>query len=210
MRVVARWRLVVLAGADRGFLRQGELGHDRPDASVRSVDALLAAGTTLDLVGQRVHLHRAVVERDLARRRRRQASVCFIQFASSRSGKSSRACAPRLSWRASAETHRGHAPCPIRLSSSSVSIRSRVPDQRAVGDAHVVHRRQSALHLVARPRAASRWCGTPRRAPAWSSASRARIAARRLPPLALRSAVEAVERRLAGAGRQRPCATRPA
>src|ERR1043165_5028713 len=31
-------------------------------------------------------------------------SVCFIQFLSSRSGKSSRAFAPRLSWRLSAES----------------------------------------------------------------------------------------------------------
>src|SRR6185312_3466838 len=52
-----------------------------------------------------------------------QASVCFIQFLSSRSGKSSRAWAPRLSLRLAAESIVTTA-CTIRLSNSSVSTRS--------------------------------------------------------------------------------------
>mmetsp|Transcript_23863 Transcript_23863/g.51455 ORF Transcript_23863/g.51455 Transcript_23863/m.51455 type:complete len:207 (-) Transcript_23863:1161-1781(-) len=50
-------------------------------------------------------------------------SVCFIQFSSSRVVKSSRACAPRLSLRASAENI-VCAPCTSRFCSSSVSTRS--------------------------------------------------------------------------------------
>ena len=52
-----------------------------------------------------------------------QASVCFIQLLSSRLGKSSRACAPRLSVRFCADSMVTTA-CAIRLSNSSVSIRS--------------------------------------------------------------------------------------
>ena len=49
--------------------------------------------------------------------------MCFIQLLSSRSGKSSRACAPRLSVRFFAESMVTTA-CAIKLSNSSVSIRS--------------------------------------------------------------------------------------
>ena len=49
--------------------------------------------------------------------------MCFIQLTSSRLGKSSRACAPRLSWRFSAPST-VTAACAIRLSYSSVSTRS--------------------------------------------------------------------------------------
>ena len=66
-----------------------------------------------------------------------EASVCFIQFLSSRSGKSSRAWAPRDSVRLAAESIVTTA-WTIRLSYSSVSIEVGVPDQRAVGDADVV------------------------------------------------------------------------
>src|SRR5665213_4389485 len=52
-----------------------------------------------------------------------QDSECFIQFTSSRSGKSSRACAPRLSVRLTAASMVTTA-CSIRLANSSVSIRS--------------------------------------------------------------------------------------
>ena len=49
--------------------------------------------------------------------------VCFIQFSSSLSGKSSWAWAPRLSFRRSADVSVTIA-CPIKLSSSSASTRS--------------------------------------------------------------------------------------
>src|SRR3569833_2980564 len=50
----------------------------------------------------------------------RYHSECFSQWVSSRSGKSLRACAPRDSWRASAETMVALA-VSTRLSSSSAS-----------------------------------------------------------------------------------------
>src|SRR5262249_13266255 len=53
----------------------------------------------------------------------RYQSVCFSQLTSSRLGKSLRACAPRDSWRASADTIVAFA-VSIRLSSSSASTRA--------------------------------------------------------------------------------------
>jgi len=90
-----------------------------------------------DLVGEREFVHRAIVEaQPCGCRNRRKPAVCFSQVSSLRLGKSSRACAPRLSSRASAPCT-VTAACEIRLSNSSVSIKVGVPDQRAVGDVDV-------------------------------------------------------------------------
>ncbi len=96
------------------------------------------------------------------------ASVCFIQFLSSRSGKSSRACAPRLSVRLAAEVHRHHG-----LHDQIVEFQRLdqigIPDQRAVGHRDVADAARAPCESGSGLRAAPRRCGTPRNC----SASRA-------------------------------------
>ena len=131
-----------------------------------------------------------------------QHSVCFSQFSSSRCGKSSRACAPRLSVRFAAEWIVAIA-CSSRFSSSSVSIRSVFQIERAIRDAHVGEggeglRRASRMPCVQRLAR----CGTPRHRAAWSSASPGGSAAVGREPLRMAQPVEARD----GAARRHPSA----
>ena len=112
--------------------------------------------------------------------------MCFIQFASSRSGKSSCACAPRLSLRASAPTMVVIA-LPIRLSQLQRLDEIGIPDQAAIGTEMSDSPRHTPCIFVDAFGQASCCCGTPRRGSAWCAASRAAVSATLVPPLAWRA-----------------------
>ena len=99
-----------------------------------------------------------------------QATVCFIQFLSSRSGKSSCMCAPRLSLRLAAQCMVTTA-WAMRLSSSSVSTRSLFQIRLRSVTLDVGHLLVDGVDLGLRPRPASARCGTRRSRPASSAAS---------------------------------------
>ncbi len=150
-----------------------------------------------DVVGQRVGVHRPVVDRDLAGVGSSQASVCFIQFWSSRSGKSSRAWAPRLSVRLTRRVD-GDDGLLDQIVEFQRLDQVGVPDQRAVADADVARRRRRPRGSASSLPAAPRRCGTPRN----SSASPAACAARSLRGRrAARGVAEFVEPRQRALGR---------
>jgi len=84
--------------ADLAVRRQSKFDHFFSFARVqsnRTVSTPALRRKDRNLVGQRLHFDRPVAQRHLALSSH-HASVCFIQLASSRSGKSSCACAPRF------------------------------------------------------------------------------------------------------------------
>ena len=104
---------------------------DEVPAELASVNPRLRLDV-LDLVGERIVVDRAVIDphrrRPCRPSRRTRRCVCFIQFLSSRSGKSSCTWAPRLSLRLAAQcmvTDRlGDADCRARASRSGRCSRS--------------------------------------------------------------------------------------
>ena len=133
-----------------------------------------------------------------------QHSVCFSQFASSRSGKSSRACAPRLSLRFAAEYDRRH-----RLQQQVVELQRLdqvgVPDQAAVGDA--ARRRTTAkvcASLLARPRCSDSPVRNTAASLCMVRCISRRICRGRARALGVAQPVEARTAQVAGIRRQRP------
>ena len=116
----------------------------------------------LDVVGQRIQCAPGGSRCAPCPASSTQHSVCFSQFASSRSGKSSRACAPRLSVRFAAEWIVAVA-CSSRFSSSIVSTRSVFQISERSLDPHVGEGAEACARARRCLPAGSRRCGTPRR-----------------------------------------------